>query len=266
MIFSLFYCNYTYEKILSYLCRPFYKPIITMNFNSRNSQFSMTIVGHILMLNIIIWLATIALERMFHFNLTDLLAMSYWRSSDFHIFQPITYMFMHDTSNITHIFCNMFALFMFGRGFEQIWGGKKFLFFYLFSGLGAALIQQVTWEMTYQHLIAGLNGADLTPYIDQLRVWIDALATVGASGCIFGLLLAFGWMFPEQSIFLMFIPIPIPARWFVAGYAVIELIAGVGNFRFDNVAHFAHLGGMLFALFILLYWKKRGALFNDRIK
>ncbi len=260
-----------------------------MNYYNDNSRFNLTIVGHLLMVNIIMWLATIVLQRTTGFYLSDVLAMSYWRSSDFHIFQPITYMFMHDTSSFTHIFCNMFALFMFGRGFEQIWGAKKFLFFYLIAGLGAALVQQITWEISYQSINSivtmGLNGGDITPYLGKLSratgidcshivpqqlgalrlAWVNALGTVGASGCIFGLLLAFGWMFPEQSIFLMFIPIPIPARWFVAGYAVIELMAGVGSFRFDNVAHFAHLGGMLFAFFLLMYWKKRGALYNQRI-
>ncbi|MDO4190328.1 MAG: rhomboid family intramembrane serine protease [Bacteroidales bacterium] len=230
-----------------------------MDFNNKSSQFSFTVVGHLLMLNIIIWLATIVLQRTSGIDLYNTFAMYYWRSARFHFFQPLTYMFMHDTISISHIFCNMFALFMFGRDFEQIWGGKKFLIFYFVAGFGAAIIQQLTWELSFQSMANSLTAS-------QLAYVANSMATVGASGAIFGLLLAFGWMFPEQSIFIMFIPIPIKARWFVAIYAAIELFAGIRGFRFDNIAHFAHLGGMLFALFLLLYWKKRGNLYNDRLK
>lgn len=219
---------------------------MTLNFDNNNRTPQLTCVGHIIILNVIMWLIASLLECRFKFSLNLLLGMSFWKSSYFHFFQPLTYMFMHDLSGISHIFFNMFALFMFGRVFEQIWGGKKFLIFYLVSGIVAALVQQIIWTCI------------LPDYAMAM--------TVGASGAIFGLLLAFGWMFPEQSIYIMFLPIPIKARWFVGIYAVIELLAGVSGFKFDNVAHFAHLGGMLGALLLLLFWKKRGVLYSRRLK
>ena len=133
-----------------------------------------------------------------------------------------------------HLFCNMFAVLMFGPILERTWGERKFLLYYLVCGLGAALIQELVWMLFMPGQIA---------------------VTIGASGAVFGILFAFGWLFPDEPIFFLFIPVPIRARVFVIVYAVIELFAGLGNFAGDNVAHFAHLGGMLFGWLILLWWK-----------
>ncbi len=255
------------------------------------------VVKNIIIINVLMFLATAILPSFFlnfgiHLNLIDRLGMHYILSEKFNIIQMFTYMFMHAPfPNIQHILFNMFAVFMFGPILEQVWGARKFLFYYLLVGLGAGIIQQLFWHIEFGGLFSAMNHAIdfndmtiLTPYQDKLskyflvsghfdsisishisRMKIDlqnALLTVGASGSVFGLLLAFGWLFPEQRLYLMFIPYPIRARYFVIGYAFIELFLGVANFSGDSVAHFAHLGGMLFGLVAMLYWRKKGKLYS----
>lgn len=184
-------------------------------------------------------------------------------------------------AGIEHILFNMFAVFMFGRVFEVIWGGKKFLFYYLVAGLGAAIIQQIVWYIDYNAIAGGIDNMPAVmqqlssegskvlsegynysdEYLGRLNILLN-IPTVGASGAVFGILLAFGYMFPKEKLFLFFLPIPIPARIFVIIYGLIELVAGVANFSWDNVAHFAHLGGLIFGLLLILFWKKRGKLFT----
>ena len=184
-------------------------------------------------------------------------------------------------AGVEHILFNMFAVYMFGRLFEMFWGGKKFLFYYLVAGLGAAIVQQTVWYIDYcsiashisdmpavmRHISMGeanevlSEGSSLSDYIVRLYILMN-IPTVGASGAVFGILLAFGYMFPKEKLYMFFLPIPIPARVFVIVYGLIELFAGVANFSWDNVAHFAHLGGLLFGLILLLIWKKRGKLFT----
>lgn len=174
------------------------------------------------------------------FGLWNLGASAFCGKYSFHLWQPFTYMFLH--SGFWHLFCNMFAVLMFGPAIERQWGSRKYLIFYLVCGVGAALVQELVWMYT--------NGT--YPGV-----------TVGASGAVFGILLAFGWLFPEVKMFLLFIPIPIPSRIFVGLYALLELFQGVSHSAGDNVAHFAHLGGMLFGALLILYWKKKGTLFYD---
>ena len=246
-------------------------------------------VKNLLIINFIVWLATVAFSRMsISVDLYQWLGLHYWSAPNTHIWQPITYMFMH--GGFDHLFFNIFALWMFGTTIEQAWGTKKFLIFYFVTGIGAALTQEIVWTIQYQPLLSALsaaaetgNGSLLVGYesiikhylsfnfslenaghgdlirINQMMVDAlpNALTTVGASGAIFGLLFAFGWLFPEAKIFLLFVPIPIPSRIFVALYAVAELIFGLAG-SIDGVAHFAHLGGMLFGWLLLLYWRKKG--------
>jgi membrane associated rhomboid family serine protease len=154
----------------------------------------------------------------------------------FHIWQLVTFAFLH--GGLGHIFFNMFALWMFGRSVEAVWGSQRFLLFYFVCTVGAGLTQLavVSWMGT------------ITP-------------TIGASGGIFGVLLAFGMMFPDQQIFLLFPPIPMKAKYFVIGYGALELFFGVTGTE-SGVAHFAHLGGMLFGLILLLYWRQRNRLYH----
>lgn len=208
-----------------------------------------TIVKNLLIINILMYLTTITLTR-FNVDLTDLFGLHFFMARDFHIFQLITYMFMH--GNFGHLFFNMFALWMFGNTLENIWGSQRFLLFYMVCGIGAGLCQELVQFIQFE-MITDWQG--ISTMNDSYRIALNGWNTVGASGAIYGLLLAFGMLFPNSMIYLYFL-IPIKAKWFVIGYAVLELISGLSGG--GNVAHFAHLGGMLFGLILILYWKKHG--------
>lgn len=175
-------------------------------------------------------------------------------------------------ANFSHLFFNMFAVYMFGRILEQRWGSKRFLIYYLATGVGAGLIQlfvifvqiqfiqsQLSYDQIQQVLNEGfaalqqnMNFTD--PIMAKLNLAINT-ATVGASGAVFGILLAFGMLFPDVELMLLFPPIPLKAKYFVIIYGVAEIFLGVANFSGDNVAHWAHLGGMLFGFFLIRKWK-----------
>jgi membrane associated rhomboid family serine protease len=185
----------------------------------------------------------------------DLFGLHFPGTSNFRFFQFFTYMFMHDTHSIEHVFFNMFAVYMFGRVLEQVWGPKRFLLFYLVTGLGAALTQELTWLWTIQS-IASANHVSVAQQI-AFDVNVHHIVTVGASGAVFGILLAFGILFPNVPLYILFVPIPVKAKYFVIGYGLLELFLGIAGFSGDNVAHFAHLGGMIFGFFMIMYWKKK---------
>ncbi len=189
------------------------------------------VVKYLLLANVIMFVIDSALSLSnFNIELSSILGLYYFKHPYFQIWQPFTYMFMH--AGFSHIFFNMFALWMFGRIIEQVWGGSRFFLYYIVCGLGAAVVQEVC-QMT------GLLYA--------------GAMTIGASGAVYGILLAFGMIFPNERLFIIPIPFPIKAKYFVVAYAVIELLQGLGSN--DGVAHFAHLGGMLFGLILILYWK-----------
>lgn len=203
-----------------------------------------TVTKNIIIINVIVWLAQVVLLR----NGVDLSAkfgLHYIGSQHFSIYQLITYMFLHDPYSFMHVFFNMFAVFMFGRTLEHVWGPKRFLSFYFITGIGAALTQL---------LIIFIRLQTASP--ENVYQLMNSV-TIGASGAVFGILLAFGMLFPNAELFLIPFPFPIKAKWFVLGYGLIELFFGVSNFSGDNVAHFAHLGGMIFGIFVILYWKKK---------
>jgi len=249
------------------------------------------VVKNLIAINIILWLASLVTPGLFsrwgvNVDLNDILGMHYWASAKFNPAQLVTYIFMHGSFN--HIFFNMFALYMFGGVLEQLWGTKRFLFYYLLTGVGAGIVQQLFWTVEYHTIITALNDAisansgqgliayqdilnkyfrlsnlamfDAPALIEMKKMFLDAPITIGASGSVFGLLLAFGWLFPEAKLMIIFFPVPIKARIFVLLYGVAELFLGVANFSGDSVAHFAHLGGMLFGAFLILYWKKHNRL------
>ncbi|MFY8068739.1 MAG: rhomboid family intramembrane serine protease [Flavobacterium sp.] len=208
---------------------------------------------------------------------TDLLALHYFESDKFKLWQPISHMFMH--GGLMHIFFNMFALVSFGSALEHFWGPKKFLFFYFTCGLGAALIHS---GINYYHFHDGLNtlvlngfkkteilnlineGKFMTSWQavlapDTFENMIGALTpTVGASGAIYGLLVAFAFMFPNAELALLFIPVPIKAKYFVPGIVLLDLFSGVTGYSIfgGGIAHFAHVGGALFGFIMMWYWKK----------
>ena len=213
------------------------------------------VVKHLLIINALLFLASFTLNR-FNIDLSKYLGLHFFLASDFMPHQLFTYMFMH--ANFEHIFFNMFALWMFGNTLENIWGSKRFLLFYIVCGLGAALCQEVVQFIDFE-IRTSWNG--LAILNDGMREVLNTWNTVGASGAVYGLLLAFGMLFPNSRIYLYFL-FPIKAKWFVIGYAVIELLSGF--FSSGNVAHFAHLGGMLFGLILILIWKKKGKLYGER--
>lgn len=185
-----------------------------------------TVVKNLLIINVICFLATMVFERYSGplSQIPSMLALNAIGTGRFHIWQIFTYMFLH--ANFEHIFFNMFALWMFGYVLENYWGSRRFLFYYIVCGIGAAICNL---------LVPGWG------------------ITIGASGAVYGILLAFGMMFPEERIYLYFL-VPIKAKWFVIIYAALELFSGIG--LQDGIAHFAHLGGMLFGLLLILYWRK----------
>ena len=219
-----------------------------------------------------IWLSCFVLGRTY-FGLSEILGLHFPTARGFYLFQIITYMFTHVA--FSHFFFNMFAVFMFGGTLENAWGPKKYLSYYMATGIGAGLVQLLVCYLRIQSLTEGLpegvleiiraEGFDLlqkgmnysNPGMGDLNLMFNA-TTIGASGAVFGLLLAFGMSFPNAPIYMMFIPIPIKAKYFVIGYGLVELYLGVANRSGDNVAHFAHLGGMIFGILLLSYWKNKG--------
>lgn len=211
----------------------------------------------------------------------DLFALSYYENNHFRFWQPLTHMFMH--ANVMHIAFNMFALYSFGSTLEHFWGGKKFLFFYISCGLGAMLLHSGINYYTYQSdlnllIESGINKSDITSLLDKEMYndgWYKVLGhnetinfvstflskSLGASGAVYGLLVAFAFMFPSAQLGLMFIPVPIKAKYFVPGILAIDLFLGLkGSSIFGSgstgIAHFAHLGGALTGFIMMWYWKK----------
>ncbi|WP_439555468.1 rhomboid family intramembrane serine protease [Dyadobacter sp.] len=246
-------------------------------------------VRNLLILNILFYLVDTSF-----LNLSNSFSLRSVLSPDFMPYQFVTYMFLH--GSLGHLFSNMFGLFMFGPLLERMWGPKRFLFFYFFTGIGAGLlfsgidyfentqvrqaVEIYTQNPTpdgladfmskyakgiYESTLGFLNKFEENPtntsYIQDsinfVNVYYERLIStpmVGASGAIFGILMAFGLLFPNTELFLLFVPFPIKAKYFVAFYGLYELYAGIQNAQSDNVAHFAHIGGMLFAYILLRYW------------
>ena len=218
------------------------------------------VVKNLLILNGLFFLATVSLNNL-GIDLVKILGLHQFQSPDFRPHQLITHLFMH--GNFTHLFFNMFALWMFGKILENVWGSKRFLIYYTITGIGAAsihlLISQYQIISISNQIPEMVNLAIEGRYnpsipISKKLTQLIITPTVGASGAVFGLLLAFGMLFPNALLYL-YVAIPIKAKYFVIGYGLIELYAGVSNNPADNVANFAHLGGMIFGFFLIKYWK-----------
>jgi len=220
------------------------------------------VTKNLLIINILMFLATYVLGLR-GVDLDSLLALHYFEADAFYPFQFITYMFMH--GNFMHLFFNMFMLWMFGRIIEQVFGPKRFLIYYIVCGLGAGLMQEIVQfiefsnaDIVTQALGQGgnvINGKFmLTP---EGAVSLDQFRTVGASGAVYGILLAFGMVFPNESMYIIPFPFPIKAKYMVFGYALLELLLAMGSSG-DGIAHMAHVGGMLFGLVLILHWRRKG--------
>ena len=199
-------------------------------------------------------MGTMALAK-YGINVHQLLGLHFFLAPSFRLWQLVTYMFLHE--GFQHIFFNMFAVWMFGRIMEVQWGSKRFLWFYIICGIGAGLMQELVQLLQYEITLAGLGVEITTELIQKLRIFMDAFLTVGASGAVYGILLGYGMTFPNNQLFIIPFPFPIKAKWLVIGYIVLELGLGIRDSAGDNVAHFAHLGGMLAGFLMILYWRHK---------
>lgn len=210
-----------------------------------------TVTKHLLIINVLCYFGTLVAKR-YGIDLNDLLGLHFFLADAFNPVQLVTYMFMH--ANFEHIFFNMFAAWMFGRTLETVWGPKRYLIYYLVCGIGAGLIQEGVQYINYAVNLSHYNMVSTGMGVIPMSQFLNELNTVGASGAVYGILLAFGMLFPNAELFIFPLPMPIKAKYLVIGYAVIELFLGITGG--DGVAHFAHLGGMLFGLILILHWRK----------
>lgn len=214
-----------------------------------------TVTRNLLIINFLCFIGMLVLAQMGVADLNNICGLHFFMASDFHLYQLFTYMFMH--GGWEHIILNMFMLWMFGAVMERVWGPKRFIFYYLFCGVGAGLMQEIAQFVQF-YFIASDSGFGLS-MLGQVAADNDAAlgqwTTVGASGAIYALLLAFGMMFPDERMFIIPIPIPIKAKWMVLGSIVVELFSALAS-PGSQVAHLAHLGGMIFGFFLIKYWQK----------
>ncbi len=228
------------------------------------------VVKNLIILNILFFLATYVLAGSFGIDLNKYLALYLPASEHFRPYQFVSHMFMH--GSISHIFFNMFALWMFGRVLEGVWGGKRFFIFYFVTGLGAAIVHtfvnylefasvksQLSPEQIESVLQEGYNAWEqsknfVNPLMGKMNTLMN-VRTVGASGAVYGVLLGFGMLFPNTQLMLLFPPIPIKAKYFVIFYGSLELVLAFAQ-PGSHIAHFAHLGGMIFGFILIRYWAK----------
>lgn len=261
------------------------------NYRPTGFRFLPEVVKNLLIINGIMYLATLILMQK-SIDLIDLLGLHYFASEKFRVYQFVTYMFLHDSSGFGHILLNMFALFMFGSVVENVWGGKRFLKFYLITGLGAAVAHytivyfQLNPEISFLNEIINsgstaqitdllnneaykykygtelfefirsnnLSASESVSYATQMKTHLlNAPVVIGASGAVYGVLLAYGMLFPNSLLYLFF-AIPVKAKYVVILYGVIELFSGISGG--GNVAHFAHLGGLVTGFIVIKIWRR----------
>ena len=213
-----------------------------------------TVTKNLLIINVLMFLGSIVAQS-YGIDLAQYLGLHFFLAEDFNAAQLITYMFMH--AGFAHIFFNMFAVWMFGRILEQVWGPKRFLFYYLACGIGAGIIQEVVQYIHYETVLSAYDSVNTGMAIIPMEEYLNMMTTVGASGAVYAILLAFGILFTNQQMFIFPLPDTNKAKYIDIGYALIELYAGFANNAGDNVAHFAHLGGMVFGFILIMYWRKK---------
>ncbi len=211
------------------------------------------VVKNLIIINAIMFAATYIIGSNYMY---EKLALFFFESPLFKPYQLITHMFMH--GDIWHILFNMYSLFIFGCVLEHVWGGKKFLLFYLVTGIGAALIHSGVMYLEAISLQNALEAGNIAANIKLTQLY--TIPSVGASGAIYGLLLAYGMLFPNNVMQLIFPPVALKAKYFVLIFGALELLLGITNSG-GSIAHFAHLGGMIFGYFLIMYWKKQNRMY-----
>lgn len=212
------------------------------------------ITKNLLIINVLAYLAAVVMKGS-GIDFNEIFGLHFFMADNFHLYQLVTYMFMH--GGVTHLFFNMFALWMFGCVIEQTWGSKRFLWYILACGVGAGLFQEAAQFVQYAvEGLAAYNmvnvGGMIIPTSEYLNMWV----TVGFSGAVYGILLGFGMTYPEERIFIFPLPVPIKGKWYVMLYAAIELFSALSTSS-DGVAHIAHLGGMAVGYIIIRHWRQQ---------
>ncbi len=210
------------------------------------------VVKNLIIINAIMFVATLLIGNAMY----KTFALFYFDSPLFSPYQLLTHMFMH--GDFFHILFNMYTLFIFGSVLESVWGGRKFLFYYLVTGLGAALIHSGVMYLEALGLTNSFEAGNVMAQIGLQNLY--STPTVGASGAIYGLLLAYGMLFPNNIMQLIFPPVALKAKYFVLIFGALELFLGLSNTG-GNIAHFAHLGGMIFGYLLIIYWRKKNRMY-----
>ena len=222
------------------------------------------VTKNLLIINVLIFMGTWLFEQQ-NISLANIGGLHFFMASHFHLYQFLTYQFLH--ASLPHLFFNMFALWMFGCVVENVWGSKKFLFYYISCGVGAGLMQEIVqFGDFYLRVTAqdpSVTLAQVFTIGHELSSQLNSWTTIGASGAVYAILLAYGMIFPNERIFIFPLPVPIKAKWFVIFYAVIELVSAMSSSG-DNVAHMAHLGGMLFGFLMIRYWNRHPDAYFDQ--
>ena len=226
-----------------------------MAFKFNNSlQRDTPIVFNLLIINILAYLAQVLIST---FNVTEWGALHYIKSSLFYPHQFITNMFLHDPNGLTHILFNMFTLWMFGTVLERHLGSKRFLIFYLICGLGAGIFIELSIPFSADQFAKSAEAmAHGMPTADLIAAYKDQYSAIGASGAIMGVMAAYAYLFPNTELYIMFIPVPLKAKYVIPFFILLDLFMGVRQIAGDNVGHFAHLGGALVGFFLILFWNK----------
>lgn len=212
-----------------------------------------SITKNLLIINVLAFFATWVFEKQ-GLDLTATFGLHFFMAKDFSFYQLVTYLFMH--GSFMHLFFNMFAVWMFGTVMERVWGPKRFLIYYLVCGIGAGIIQEAVQYINYANEnLAAYDFVMTSSGRITTEAYLNLWTTVGASGAVYAILLAFGMTFPNERMFIIPFPFPIKAKWLIGGYIVIEVWSAL-NTPGDGIAHMAHLGGMLFGFLLIRYWRK----------
>lgn len=212
-----------------------------------------SITKNLLIINVLAFFATWVFEKQ-GLDLTATFGLHFFMAKDFSFYQLVTYLFMH--GSFMHLFFNMFAVWMFGTVMERVWGPKRFLMYYLVCGIGAGIIQEGVQYINYANEnLAAYDFVMTSSGRITTEAYLNLWTTVGASGAVYAILLAFGMTFPNERMFIIPFPFPIKAKWLIGGYIVIEVWSAL-NTPGDGIAHMAHLGGMLFGFLLIRYWRK----------